>query len=104
LRMAVYLVVALVVVALATTLAIQNAVTVTFKFFFWEFDSSLALLLLMVFALGIMVALIVTIPTVVSRSRTLSNQKRQIAQLERRLQRSSEIPMARRPEEPPRPP
>jgi len=84
------LIVAIIVAILAVVFALQNAVPITVSFLTWRFESSLALVLLIVLALGILMSLLVSVPSRVKRMKLISNQKKKIQELESSLQRESE--------------
>lgn len=54
--------------AAALLFALQNTAVVALSFLGWQFESSLALLILMAFAAGIVVSLLVSIPSAVKDS------------------------------------
>jgi uncharacterized integral membrane protein len=84
------LIVAIIVAILAVVFALQNAVPITVSFLTWRFESSLALVLLIVLALGILMSLLVSVPSRVKRMKLISSQKKKIQELESSLQRESE--------------
>jgi uncharacterized integral membrane protein len=86
------LAVALIVSILAGVFALQNAIPISVGFLLWKVDGSLALVLLITFALGSLVSFLVLIPSTVRRQRTISQQHRKIAELERQLQDRSTSP------------
>jgi uncharacterized integral membrane protein len=83
------LIVAIIVAILAVVFALQNAVPITVSFLTWRFESSLALVLLITFALGILMSLLVSVPSMIKRKRMISNQKKEIQELESSLQREN---------------
>ncbi len=83
------LVVAIIVAILAVVFALQNAVPITVSFLTWRFESSLALVLLITLALGILMSLLVSVPSMTKRKRMISNQKKKIQELEISLQGES---------------
>jgi uncharacterized integral membrane protein len=80
------LAVALIVSILAGVFALQNAIPISVSFLLWKVDGSLALVLLITFALGSLVSFLVLIPSMVRRRRTVAQQHRKIAELEKQLQ------------------
>ena len=84
------LIAAIIVAILAVVFALQNAVPITVSFLTWRFESSLALVLLIVLALGILMSLLVSVPSRVKRMKLISSQKKKIQELESSLQRESE--------------
>jgi uncharacterized integral membrane protein len=84
------LIVAIIVAILAVVFALQNAVPITVSFLTWRFESSLALVLLITVALGVIMSLLVSVPSKIKRVKLISNQKKKIQELESSLQRESE--------------
>ena len=91
----IFLILALVVAIVAVIFALQNPAAVTISLLFWQFQGSLALVLLIAVTLGVLISLLVSVPTVIRRTRSLSAQKKTIAdlqsQLENREQRIREL-------------
>ncbi|HBY56445.1 MAG TPA: DUF1049 domain-containing protein [Candidatus Atribacteria bacterium] len=83
------LVVAITVAILAVVFALQNAVPIKVSFLTWKFESSLALVLLITVALGIIMGLLVSVPSKIKRMKLISSQKKKIQELEWNLQRES---------------
>lgn len=88
--MQVQLIVAIIVAILAVVFALQNAVPITVSFLTWRFESSLALVLLITVALGVIMSLLVSVPSKIKRVKLISNQKKKIQELESSLQRETE--------------
>jgi len=84
------LIVAIIVAILAVVFALQNAVPITVSFLTWRFESSLALVLLITVALGILMSLLVSVPSMIKTRRMISNQKKRIRELENGLQKETE--------------
>ena len=84
------LIVAVVIAVLAVVFALQNAVPITVAFLVWKFEASLALVLLIALASGVLVSLLVSVPTMIKRMRTISKQKKKIQELESSLQEKIE--------------
>jgi uncharacterized integral membrane protein len=63
--------------------ALQNNVPVTVTFAVWRFDSSLAMVLLLALGLGVMIAALLSSPTVIRGQWTSSRQRRLITGLEK---------------------
>ena len=66
----------------AVTFALQNNVAVTVVFAFWRFDSSLAIVLLVALALGVLIAGLVSTPSVIKAQWAGARLRRQVASLE----------------------
>lgn len=61
----------------ALLFALQNTAVVALSFMGWQFESSLALLILMAFAAGIVVSLLVSIPSAVKDSFRIMSLKKE---------------------------
>ena len=85
------LITAIVVAILAVVFALQNAVPITVSFLTWKFESSLALVLLITVALGILMSLLVSVPSMIKTRKIISNQKKKIQELESGLRKEAEI-------------
>ncbi len=59
------LIVAIIVAILAVVFALQNAVPITVSFLTWKFESSLALVLLITISLGVIMSLLVSVPSMI---------------------------------------
>ena len=84
------LIMAIIVAILAVVFALQNAISIAVSFLTWKFESSLALVLLITLALGIIMSLLVSVPSMIKRRKIISSQKKKIQELESSLQRESE--------------
>ncbi|KAI9130313.1 lipopolysaccharide assembly protein LapA domain-containing protein [Acaryochloris sp. CCMEE 5410] len=80
--MPILVVLALLIALVAILFALQNAYSVPVSFLIWRFYGSLALILLLTLALGVIIGLLVTTPTIIKRGWVSSRQKRQLSQLE----------------------
>jgi len=85
------LIVAIIVAILAVVFALQNAVPITVSFLTWRFESSLALVLLITLALGIIMSLLVSVPSMIKTRKMISSQKKKIQELESGLQKETGI-------------
>jgi len=83
------LIVAIIVAILAVVFALQNAVPITVSFLTWRFESSLALVLLIALALGILMSLLVSVPSMVKTRKMISSQKKKIRELDTGLQKGA---------------
>lgn len=77
---------ALVISLLAILFALQNASSIFINFLVWRFYGSLALILLLTLALGVIIGLLVTIPSILKRGWLSSRRKHQLSQLEEEYQ------------------
>ncbi len=83
--MQLFLILALLVAIVAVVFALQNTTPITVSLLVWQFEGSLALVLLVVLTLGVIASLLVSVPTVIKRSRSIANEKKKIHQLESSL-------------------
>ena len=89
--MQLWLIIAIVVAILGVVFALQNAVPITVSFLTWKFQSSLALVLLLSIAIGVLLSLMVSIPSKIKNMKLISNQKKRIRELEQGLQSKKEF-------------
>ena len=89
--MQLWLIIAIVVAILGVVFALQNAVPITVSFLTWEFQSSLALVLLLSIAIGVLLSLMVSIPSKIKNMKLISNQKKKIRELEQAMQSKNEF-------------
>ena len=87
--MQLWLIIAIVVAILGVVFALQNAVPITVSFLTWKFQSSLALVLLLSIAVGVLLSLMVSIPSKIKNIKLISNQKKRIRELEQVMQSQS---------------
>lgn len=80
--MQVLLILGIGVAIVAVLFAIQNNTPVLVSFLTWSFDGSLALVLLMALGLGVLIAGLISSPTVIRGQWAVGRLRRQIAQLE----------------------
>lgn len=84
------LIIGIVIAILAVVFALQNAVPIAVSFLTWRFESSLALVLLITLALGILMSLLVSVPSVIKKMKIISSQKKKIQELGSSLKRETE--------------
>ncbi|MEM8722460.1 MAG: LapA family protein [Cyanobacteria bacterium P01_G01_bin.39] len=83
----IFFVIAGLVIALGAILfAFQNSTLVSISFGVWQFEQSLAIVLLITLGLGIIISLLLSIPTIIKRGLQTSSQKKKIRNLEAELQ------------------
>ena len=80
--MLVLVILAIVIAIAAVTFALQNSTIVAISFGVWQFQESLAIILLITFGLGIIVSLLISIPTIIKRGWQSSRQKKKILNLD----------------------
>lgn len=66
-HMPILVIFALIISLIAILFALQNSYTIPVSFLVWQFDGSLALVLLLTLALGVVIGLLVSIPTILKR-------------------------------------
>jgi putative membrane protein len=83
--MQILLILALVVAVLAVIFAVQNTATVTLAFLAWRINGPLALVLLVALAVGALISLLASLPTLIKGRLRVASQKRRLANLEASL-------------------
>ncbi|MCC6502774.1 MAG: LapA family protein [Deltaproteobacteria bacterium] len=71
-----FLVIAIILVALAASFALQNAQPVSVKFIKWSFEASLVIVLILTFAAGALAAFLISVPWRIRVLRELSGLKK----------------------------
>lgn len=85
--MQVLLILALVIAIITVIFAVQNAMPVTVSFLVWQFvNAPLALVLLLAVGLGLLISLLVSVPTMAGNRWTISRLKKRVAELEKSVQ------------------
>ncbi len=69
----------------AVVFALQNNVAVVVSIALWQFEGSLALVLLVALGLGVLIAGLLSSPTVIRGQWTASRLRHQVAELEKKL-------------------
>ena len=82
----VFLVLGLIIAVVAVIFALQNTAAVTVSFFICQFDQSLALVLLLAVALGVLIAVLTLLPTVIREKWQLSGRRKKIDALGKNLE------------------
>ena len=77
-----FLLMALLICIAIVLFAVQNATLVTVTFLNFHFAGSLAFILVVVFALGVLSGMLMTVPSFWRKSSALREQKRKVKQLE----------------------
>src|SRR5208337_1376806 len=82
-----------IVLALLITIAIvlfasQNSAIVTVSFLSFHYNGSLALILVVVFTLGLLAGILISIPSLLRKISDLREQKRRVKQLEESITKS----------------
>lgn len=77
--------------AAALLFALQNTAVVALSFLGWQFESSLALLILIAFATGVIVSLLVSIPSAIRDSFKIMGLKKENRRLAEKLAETPEV-------------
>ncbi len=80
--MKIFLILALSIAIALVLFAVQNSAIVTVSFLTLHYNGSLALILVVVFALGFLSGILMSIPSLFKKSSAVREQKRRIRQLE----------------------
>ncbi|MGB6121797.1 MAG: LapA family protein [Bacteroidota bacterium] len=83
--MQIFLLVSLLIAALAVVFALQNTEMITVNFLFWSFQGSLALVLLTALATGAVASSFASLPSLFKANWTIGSQKKVIEELEGRI-------------------
>ncbi len=73
---------ALLIAILAATFALQNPDLTAVNFFAWQFDFPLALILFLTLGLGVIIGLLVLLPSIVKREMKISQKNKRVMELE----------------------
>lgn len=87
--MRLYVISALVIAFLAILFALQNTNLVTIQLFIWEYQQSLALILLGTLAIGVIIGLLVSVPSVIRRNVRVSRLQKQSESLTEQIEEKS---------------
>ena len=80
------IIVGVILAILLAVFALQNNIAVAVSFLFWRFESTLALVLLLSLAVGVVTVVLVTIPANWRRRGTLSRQRKELTELQNKLE------------------
>lgn len=75
---------------LAVLFAFQNAAVVTINLGVWQWEQSLAIVLIVTLGLGIIISILLSLPTILKRGWQNSQQKSQIAELRAKLRSTNQ--------------
>jgi putative membrane protein len=87
--MRLFTVLALLIAIAIVLFALQNSAVVTVSFLSFKYSASLALILVLLFTLGLLAGILVSIPRLIQKSSSLREQKRKIKQLEESLAKTA---------------
>jgi lipopolysaccharide assembly protein A len=82
------IVLALLIAVAIVLFALQNSTIVTVGFLSFHYNGSLALILVVVFTLGLLAGILISVPSLLRKYSDLRVQKRRIKQLEESITRS----------------
>ncbi len=80
--MQIFLILSLLIAVALVLFAVQNSAVVTVSFLSFHYIGSLALVLAVVFVLGLLSGILISVPSLLKRSSALREQKRRVRQLE----------------------
>lgn len=83
-------IVGLVMAILAVLFAFQNAAVVTINFGVWQLEQSLAIVLISTLGLGIIISILLSLPTILKRGWQNSQQKNKIKELQAQLRATNQ--------------
>ncbi|MEL6221174.1 MAG: lipopolysaccharide assembly protein LapA domain-containing protein [Cyanobacteria bacterium J06627_8] len=88
--MPIFLIFALLIAFLAIIFAIQNNAPIIINFLVWQSEGSLALVLLVTLAVGAIIGLLVSVPSIVKRGWKTARERRKLEDLESRFRSKEE--------------
>jgi len=83
------IVLALLIALVIVLFALQNSAIVTVSFLSFHYNGSLALILVVVFTLGFLAGILISIPSLLRKSSALREQKKRVKQLEESITRNT---------------
>ncbi len=83
--MQIFLLVSLLIAALAVVFALQNTEVITVHFLFWSFQGSLALILLTALVTGAVASSFASLPSLFKANWTIGSQRKAMGELEERI-------------------
>jgi putative membrane protein len=83
--MQIFLIIALIIIALAVIFAVQNTAVITVSFFFWTYQGSLAIVLLVALCAGALISLLFSLPTILRDKWRIRSHKKKLAEVETSL-------------------
>ncbi|HSB32427.1 MAG TPA: LapA family protein [Candidatus Sulfobium mesophilum] len=86
-----FIILALLIAIAIVLFSLQNSAIVTVSFLSFHYEGSLALILIVVFTLGLLVGLLISVPSLLRKSLDLREQKKRVKQLEESITRSTAI-------------
>lgn len=84
-----FLVLALLIAIAIVLFAVQNSAIVTISFLSLNYNGSLALILVVVFTLGLLTGILISIPSLLRKGSDLREQKRRVKQLEQSIDKNT---------------
>lgn len=86
--MQIFLIFSLIIAFLAVIFAVQNNTVVPVRFLIWETEGSLALILFITLFAGALISYLATTPTQIRQRMRISNQRKEITELDDQLKNS----------------
>ena len=86
--MQIFLIFSLIIAFLAVIFAVQNNTVVPVRFLIWETEGSLALILFIALFAGALISYLATTPTQIRQRMRISNQRKEITELDDQLKNS----------------
>ena len=80
-----FLILALIIVALAVIFAVQNTAVITVSFFFWTYNGSLAIVLLVALCAGALISALFSLPSLLKDKWTIRSHKKKLSDMESSL-------------------
>lgn len=90
--MQIFLIFSLIIAALATIFAVQNAAPITVNFLVWEFEGSLALILLIALIAGAMISFFASLPALIKGKLTVKNLNKKLTKSETEIKKGAAQP------------
>ena len=87
--MRLFIILALLIAIAIVLFAVQNSAMVTISFLSFHYSGSLALIVVVLFALGLLAGLLISLPSLLKKHLALREHKKKIKRLEENMTRSS---------------
>jgi len=90
--MQIFLIFSLIIAALATIFAVQNAAPITVNFLVWEFEGSLALILLIALIAGAMISFFASLPALIKSRLVVKSLNKKLTKSEMEIKKGAAQP------------
>jgi uncharacterized integral membrane protein len=90
LPMFILFIIGLILGSVTVIFALQNVTVITVTFFAWQLQGSLALILIMTLLVGMLAAILIVLPEIISKFFTVRKLKKDVAHLEDELKKQKE--------------